>query len=103
MHFGSALGMYRLAKSLNMKCNIVTEPTGDSLGKFWEELTAIPEYQDAIVTEEEAIKLISNDFYSFYHTSTKLIQKSEQPKRNNLCFSNQLALPVTSWVCRSNQ
>ena len=58
---GSSLGMYRLAKSLNMKCNIVTEPTGNSLGKFWEELTAIPEYQDAIVTEEEAIKLISND------------------------------------------
>ena len=61
MHFGSALGMYRLAKSLDKECNIVTEPTGDSLGKFWEELNSIQEYKDAIVTEEEAIKLISNN------------------------------------------
>lgn len=32
-----------------------------------------------------------------------LLQKKEQPKRNNLCFSNHMVLPVTSWVCRSNQ
>ena len=61
MHFGSALGMYRLAKSLGKECNIVTEPIGDSLGKFWEELNSIEEYKNAIVTEEEAIKLISNN------------------------------------------
>ena len=58
---GSALGMYRLAKSLGKKCNIVTEPVGDSLGKFWEELNKIDEYKEIIVTEEEAIKLISNN------------------------------------------
>ncbi len=58
---GSALGMYRLAKSLDKECNIVTEPVGDSLGKFWEELNSIQEYKDTIVTEEEAIKLISNN------------------------------------------
>ena len=61
MHFGSALGMYQLAKSLGKECNIVTEPIGDSLGKFWEELNSIDEYKNAIVTEEEAIKLVSNN------------------------------------------
>lgn len=57
----SALGMYRVAKSLGKECKIVTEPTGDSLGKFWEELIAIPEYSEIILTEEEAIKEISDD------------------------------------------
>ena len=61
MHFGSALGIYQLAKSLGKECNIVTEPIGDSLGKFWEELNSIDEYKNAIVTEEEAIKLVSNN------------------------------------------
>lgn len=57
----SALGMYRVAKSLGKECKIVTEPTGDSLGKFWEELVAIPEYSEIILTEEEAIKQISDN------------------------------------------
>jgi len=58
---GSALGMYRVCKTLGKKCYIVTEPKGDSLGKFWEELISIPEYGETIVTEEEAIKLISDN------------------------------------------
>ncbi len=61
MHFGSALGMYRLSKTLGKECHIVTEPKGDSLGKFWEELNTIQEYNECIVNEEEAIKLISDD------------------------------------------
>jgi c-di-AMP phosphodiesterase-like protein len=58
---GSALGMYRLAKNLERKCHIVTEPKGDSLGKFFEELLAIPEYSEVIITEEEAVKSITDD------------------------------------------
>ena len=61
MHFGSALGMYRVVKTLDKPCNIVTEPKGDSLGKFWEELISIPEYNEAILTEEEAIKEIGEN------------------------------------------
>ena len=58
---GSALGMYRLTKSLGKDCYIVTEPKGNSLGKFWEELNSIQEYNEIIVPEEEAIKLISDN------------------------------------------
>ena len=61
MQFGSALGMYRLTKSLEKDCYIVTEPKGDSLGKFWEELNNIKEYNEIIIPEEEAIKLISDN------------------------------------------
>ena len=58
---GSALGMYRLTKSLEKDCYIVTEPKGDSLGKFWDELNSIEEYKKILLPEEEAIKLISNN------------------------------------------
>ena len=61
MQSGSALGMYRLTKSLEKDCYIVTEPKGDSLGKFWEELNNIKEYNEIIIPEEEAIKLISDN------------------------------------------
>lgn len=52
---GSAMGLYRLSKSLEKECNIVTEPTGNSLGKFLEILKNDEEYKDVVVTEEEAI------------------------------------------------
>ena len=58
---GSCLGMYRVAKTLGKQCNIVTEPTGDSLGKFWDELMNIDEYKEVFITEEEAIKQIGDD------------------------------------------
>ena len=58
---GSCLGMYRVAKTLGKQCNIVTEPTGDSLGKFWDELISIEEYKEIILTEEDAIKQITDD------------------------------------------
>jgi c-di-AMP phosphodiesterase-like protein len=52
--------MYRLAKNLGRKCRIVTEPKGDSLGKFFDELLSIPEYNNVIITEEEAVKTITD-------------------------------------------
>ena len=58
---GSCLGMHRLVKTLGKECNIVTEPTGDSLGTFWEELMGIEEYQDLVMTEEDAIKKIDEN------------------------------------------
>ena len=58
---GSCLGMYRFAKTLGKECKIVTEPKGDSLGRFWEELMKIEEYEQAILTEEDAIKQITDD------------------------------------------
>ena len=58
---GSALGIYRLSKSLGVNCNIVSEPTGKSLGKFIEVLKADEEYKDVLVTEEEAIAELTNE------------------------------------------
>ncbi len=58
---GSCLGMYRFAKTLGKECNIITEPKGDSLGKFWDELMSIDEYKQVVLTEEDAIKQITND------------------------------------------
>ncbi len=58
---GSALGMYRLTKNLEKDCKIVTEPKGDLLGKFFEELISIPEYNECIINEEEAIKIVNDD------------------------------------------
>ena len=57
----SALGIYRFSKTIGKECYIATEPTGDSLGKFIEELNKIPEYEDVLITEEDAIKKISKD------------------------------------------
>jgi c-di-AMP phosphodiesterase-like protein len=58
---GSALGIYRLSKSLGINCNIVSEPTGKSLGKFIEVLKDDEEYKNVLVTEEEAIAELTNE------------------------------------------
>jgi len=55
---GSALGMYRLSKTLEKECYIVTEPKGKSLGKFLEVLRNEEEYKNIIITEEQANDLI---------------------------------------------
>lgn len=56
---GSALGLYRLSKTLNKKCYIVSEPQGKSLGKFIDELQTQDEYKNVILTIEEAEQLIT--------------------------------------------
>jgi len=58
---GSALGLYRLSKTLNKDCYIISEPTGNTLTKFLEDLEAQEEYKGVIITEEEATKLITGD------------------------------------------
>ena len=57
--FGSALGMYRLSKTLEKECYIVSEPQGKSLGKFLEVIQTEDEYRGVIITEEEALDIIS--------------------------------------------
>lgn len=56
--FGSALGMYRLSKTLEKECYIVSEPQGKSLGKFLEILKKDDEYKNVIITENEVNELI---------------------------------------------
>lgn len=58
---GSALGLYRLSKTLGIECNIVSEPTGNSLGKFIEVLKSDDEYKDVLVTETEAVNELIKD------------------------------------------
>ena len=58
---GSCLGMAKLVKTLEKPCFIVTEPTGDNLGTFWEELMEIDEYKNIVLAEEDAIKQIDDN------------------------------------------
>jgi len=58
---GSALGLYRLSKTLNKNCYIVSEPTGKSLGKFLEVLKNDEEYKNVILTENEGMQVITEN------------------------------------------
>ena len=51
----SALGLYRLSKTLGKDCYIASEPKGKSLGKFLEAITNLEEYKGIIVSEEETL------------------------------------------------
>ena len=59
--FGSALGMYRLCKTLEKEAYIVSEPKGKSLGKFLDVLEKEEEYKDIIISEEEARDIINEN------------------------------------------
>lgn len=59
--FGSALGFYRLSKTLGKDCYIVSEPNGKSLEKFLEKVKNDEEYKDIILKEEEALEIITNN------------------------------------------
>ena len=58
---GSALGLYRLSKTLDTNCYIVSEPTGKSLGKFIDVLKNDPEYKEILLTEEDALEIITDN------------------------------------------
>ena len=58
---GSALGLYRLSKTLDTDCYIVSEPTGKSLGKFIDVLKNDPEYKEILLTEDEALEVITDN------------------------------------------
>ena len=57
--FGSSLGMYRLCKALDREAYIVSEPKGKSLEKFLNVLNKEEEYKDIIITEEDALDLLT--------------------------------------------
>ncbi len=59
--FGSALGLYRLAQTLEKECYIVTEPDGKSLEKFLEVFKSQEEYKNVIMTEEDALEIIDEN------------------------------------------
>ncbi len=58
---GSGLGMYRLAKTLEKDAYLVTEPKGKSLGKFLEVFRDNEEYNNVMITEEEAEDIINSE------------------------------------------
>ena len=58
---GSALGIYRLCKTLEKDVSIVTEPKGKSLGKFLDVLEKEEEYKDIIITEEIAKNIVTEN------------------------------------------
>lgn len=58
---GSAMGMYRLAKSLEVDCYIVSEPKGNSLDKYIDEISKSEEYNDLIIPISSALEKITED------------------------------------------
>jgi len=62
---GSAMGIYRLAKSLDKKCYIVSEPKGNSLDKYLEEINNIEEYKDLIIPCVTAIEKVTDESLLF--------------------------------------
>ena len=62
---GSAMGIYRLAKSLDKKCYIVSEPKGNSLDKYLEEINKIEEYKDLIIPIATAMEKVTNESLLF--------------------------------------
>ena len=58
---GSAMGIYRFAKFLGKDAYIATEPKGNSLGKFWEVLSADEEYKEVIIDLEGALKTMTSE------------------------------------------
>ena len=58
---GSALGFYRICKTLEKPVFIATEPEGKSLEKFMEDLKQDSEYEDIIIGKTEALKKITSD------------------------------------------
>ena len=58
---GSALGFYRICKSLEKEAFIVTETEGKSLGKFIDDLRLDEEYDSVIIGKNEALKKIDSD------------------------------------------
>lgn len=58
---GSALGIYRFAKTLEKDVNIVYEPSGTALGNFINELEKDSEYDEVLINKDEAIDKISEN------------------------------------------
>ncbi len=59
--FGSALGMYRLAKTIGKECHIVSEPVGKGLGKFLDIFNGLEEYKEVIISEQVASSIVDEE------------------------------------------
>ena len=58
---GSALGVYRLVKSLDKNAYIVTSEFSSALDSFMENLNQDEEYEDVLISKEVALENIDND------------------------------------------
>lgn len=58
---GSALGIYRLVKSLNKNAYIIDNKTSTSLDSFKEALSKDSEYEDVLINKEVALENIDED------------------------------------------
>ena len=56
---GSAMGLYRFAKTLGKDAKVVNETTGIGIERFIEEAKKTEEYEDCFVTEQQAKELIN--------------------------------------------
>ena len=56
---GASMGIYRLAKSLDVECYIINNSTGISLENFMESAKQEKEYQESIINKSEALSKIT--------------------------------------------
>lgn len=56
---GASIGIYRLAKSLNVECYIINNTAGAGLENFIEDAKSEKEYQDIIINKAEALSKIT--------------------------------------------
>ena len=58
---GSSLGIYRIAKSIEKEAYIVNDTFGLSINSFMEEAKKEEEYQEAIISKEKALEIITSE------------------------------------------
>lgn len=58
---GSAMGLYRLAKTLGKEAKVINETTGIGIEKFIEEAKKYDEYTECFVTEQQAKDIIKEN------------------------------------------
>ena len=58
---GSALGIYRLVRSLDKKGYIITSEFSNALDSFMESLREEPEYEDVLISKEVALENLDSD------------------------------------------
>ena len=58
---GSAMGIYRLARTLNVEAKVVTETTGIGLDKFLDAAKASGEYEDCFINKAEADEMATDN------------------------------------------
>ena len=86
--FGAAVGIYRIAKSLNKKANIVVERATNSIKPMMDIITRDGQHEeDVIISNEKAISIASSNDVTLVVVDVNKPSYTECPELINLCSS----------------